>query len=100
MNRHQERFASAMDFIDGHKWLIVILGTVICGILNFFTKLFCNPPKTEIYAKRKQVWDPSLGTWWQLKRELSNRERLQVENMRKGGMTLGEALARLNVLKK
>ena len=50
-------------------------------------------------VKNLYCYDRSLGHYWALRRELSNREWLEIDRRKKDGERLSDILKELNVLK-
>lgn len=53
----------------------------------------------ERELKDEYCYDRSLGHYWRLKRKLSNREWLEIDNRKKNGERLSDILAEMRVLK-
>lgn len=49
--------------------------------------------------RKKSMWDPVEGHWWELKRPLTSSELLEVEHRVKNGESRGEVLYSMRVLK-
>lgn len=56
-----------------------------------------NLAKTE-QLKTMYCYDPQLGHYWKLKRELSNRDWLEINTRKRHGEDLGSILNTMNVL--
>jgi len=58
--------------------------------------------RSETHEKKRQrlIWDPAARHYWETKRELKQSEWLEVERLKRQGMTIGEALAEMNLLKR
>lgn len=50
-------------------------------------------------VKNLYCYDRSLGHYWRLRRELSNREWLEIDNRKRNGERLSEILDEMKVLK-
>lgn len=51
-------------------------------------------------AKRTRVYDRSSGNYWNLKKELTNKQWLEVNKRKKAGEKTGDILKSMKVLKK
>ena len=57
-----------------------------------------NLRKQEV-LKDLYCYDRSLGHYWRLRRELSNKEWLEIDQRKKNGERLSDILAEMKVLK-
>lgn len=81
-------------------WAITIIPVAIGG-LTTITKVVgkrINLHKEET-LKEMYCYDRSLGHYWRLKRDLSNKEWLDVDRRKKNGERLADILAEMKVLK-
>lgn len=89
------------DFVRGHKQEILIYGPIIVGaggtLIKFLGKRV-NLKKQED-LKDLYCYDRSLGHYWRLRRELSNREWLEIDTRKKNGERLSDILDEMKVLK-
>lgn len=49
--------------------------------------------------RKTEMWDPVEGHWWELRRELTSSELLEVERRVRNGESRGEVLYDMGVLK-
>lgn len=84
-----------------NKEIVIAVGSVVIPAGIEIVKMSAKriDRKTEDTHRRKEMWDPVEGHWWKLKRELSSREYLEVENRVKNGEKRGEVLYDMGVLK-
>ena len=92
---------------EGKQWCvrnkeaIIVLTPVVVGGVTTFVKVVgrrCNLKKQEA-VKNLYCYDRSLGHYWALRRELTNREWLEIDARKKNGERLSDILAELKVLK-
>lgn len=92
---------------DGKEWfmrnkeVIIPLVPVVIGSTATITKVVgkhINLHKQES-VKNLYCYDRSLGHYWRLKRELSNKEWLEIDRRKKNGERLSDILSELKVLK-
>lgn len=55
--------------------------------------------KRQENLRTRYMWDPSLGHYWHLRRDLTNAECLEIERRHNNGETIGNILESLKVLK-
>lgn len=88
-------------WVDRNREAIVTLGPVVIGGVATIAKVVgkrVNLHKEE-QVKNLYCYDRSLGHYWALKRELSNREWLEIDKRKKNGERLSDILSELRVLK-
>ena len=92
---------------EGKEWVIrnkeavIVLAPVVIGGLTTITKVVgrrTNLNKQES-IKNLYCYDRSLGHYWRLKRELSNKEWLEIDRRKRSGEKLADILEELRVLK-
>lgn len=92
---------------DGWTWVVnnqgelIVWASVLLPVAGGITKT-CIKRKNlckEEHLKEEYCYDRSLGHYWALKRKLSNKEWLEIEERRKNGDRLADILADLRVLK-
>lgn len=110
--RKEERKREFKEKIDskiqnGKEWFmrnketVIALTPVVIGGVTSITKVVgkrVNLRKQES-LKNLYCYDRSLGHYWSLKRELTNREWLEIDRRKKNGERLADILAELRVLK-
>lgn len=92
---------------DGWTWVVnnqgelIVWASVLLPVVGGIAKT-CIKNKNlrkEEQLKEEYCYDRSLGHYWALKRKLSNKEWLEIEERRKNGDRLADILADLRVLK-
>lgn len=92
---------------DGKEWFsrnkeaVIALTPIVIGGVTTVTKVVgkrVNLHKQE-EVKNLYCYDRSLGHYWRLKRELSNKEWLEIDKRKKNGERLSDILSELKVLK-
>lgn len=88
-------------WIYDNKEMIMILGPgAIAGVATIVKTIgrHVNLRKEE-NLKDMYCYDRSLGHYWQLRRELTNKEWLEIDTRKKNGERLADILEELKVLK-
>lgn len=92
---------------DGKEWFsknkeaVIALTPIFIGGVTTVTKVVgkrVNLHKQES-VKNLYCYDRSLGHYWRLRRELSNKEWLEIDKRKKNGERLSDILSELKVLK-
>ena len=97
----KDRFNDAIKWCgDNKEVLIVIVPVAIAGI-TAVTKLGGKFIGTynERVLQNKSIYDHSFGTYWQLRRALTNNDRLIIDRRRAAGEKLGDILKDMRLLK-
>ena len=108
----QARFKCAMKksgkWIRDNKEIVLVLGPAVIGLTtvvvtksaNVITSLINNLNlRKEKQLKDFYCYDRSLGHYWALRRELSNREWTEIDQRKAKGERLADILNELHVLK-
>ena len=87
-------------FMQNKEWIITFTPIVITGVTTVVKVVgrHANLRKAE-NLKTLYCYDRSLGHYWALRRELTNREWLEIDKRKKDGERLADILAELKVLK-
>ena len=107
--RRKQEFKEKLDakIQDGKDWFIrnkeciVTLTPIVAGSLVAVVKVVgkrANLRKQES-IKNLYCYDRSLGHYWRLRRELSNREWVEVDRRKRNGERLADILSEMRVLK-
>ena len=92
---------------DGYEWvcankeLVTVLTPIIASGTITVIKVVgknINLRKAE-QVKDLYCYDRSLGHYWKLRRELTNKEWLEIDRRRKNGERLADILSQMKVLK-
>lgn len=89
------------DWFSRNKEAVLVLTPVVIGGVTTVVKVVgkrVNLHKEEA-VKNLYCYDRSLGHYWRLCRELSNKEWLEIDQRKKNGERLSDILAELKVLK-
>lgn len=94
----REATAKAKEFCNENKQWLIPAGLTVGGAI---LKMGVTHHKTAQQKKVKDYYcyDPSLGHYWSLNRELSNQEWLEIDRRRKKGERYADILASMRVLK-
>lgn len=88
-------------WVVNHQGELIVWGSILVPVVGGVVKTCIrnrNLHKEE-HLKEEYCYDRSLGHYWALKRKLSNKEWLEIEERRKNGDRLADILADLRVLK-
>lgn len=91
----------AGDWFNRNKEIVLVLAPVFIGGITTVVKVVgkhVNLHKEEA-VKNLYCYDRSLGHYWALRRELSNKEWLEIDQRKKNGERLSDILEALKVLK-
>lgn len=94
-------YRTGKDFIVRNKEQIIVLTPVIVSGVTTVVKVVgkrVNLHKEED-LKDLYCYDRSLGHYWRLRRELSNKEWLEIDKRKKDGQRLSDILSDMKVLK-
>ena len=97
----REKVRAAKDFVTDNKEVFVIAVPALIGLGKLVTKSVdktINLRKEE-HLKNEYCYDRSLGHYWELRRKLTNREWLEIDERKKNGEKLSDILKSLRVLK-
>lgn len=92
---------------DGKEWiirnkdLVITFTPIVIGGLTTITKVVgkqINLRKQES-IKNLYCYDRSLGHYWSLKRDLTNKEWIEIDRRKKNGERLADILSEFRVLK-
>lgn len=81
--------------------LATFIGTSVVAVTKITVKAIGkhhNLVKEE-HVKTHYCYDRSLGHYWALRRELTNREWLEIDSRKKAGERLSDILSEMKVLK-
>ena len=97
----KRKFREGLRWVSDNKELVITVMPVVVGCIVTVTKVVgkrINLQKEES-LKNLYCYDRSLGHYWRLRRELSNKEWLEIDKRKKNGERLADILAELKVLK-
>ena len=99
--RLRMRMSSMWGWIVRNKEVILTLTPIMIGGVTTVCKVVGRRRnlRKEQDLKDLYCYDRSLGHYWRLKRELSNKEWLEIDQRKKNGERLSDILAELKVLK-
>lgn len=95
------KFQNGKEWIMRNKETVITLTPVIIGGVTTITKVVgkrLNLRKQED-LKDLYCYDRSLGHYWRLRRELTNKEWLEIDKRKKNGERLSDILSEMKVLK-
>lgn len=88
-------------FIDDNRELIIVVGPVLLGAITTGINVVGKHLNLRKQEKIKDlyVYDRSLGHYWLLRRELTNKEWVEVDKRKANGERLADILSEMKVLK-
>jgi hypothetical protein len=95
------KIQNGKEWIVRNKEAVITLTPVIIGGVTTVSKVVgkrINLRKQE-NLKDLYCYDRSLGHYWRLRRELTNREWLEIDQRKKNGERLSDILSEMKVLK-
>ncbi len=97
----KEGFNNVGRWIIRNKELIIFFTPIVIGGTTTVVKVvgrYVNNRKQE-QIKNLYCYDRSLGHYWALRRELSNKEWVEIDQRKKNGERLADILSEMRVLK-
>lgn len=97
----QRKTRNVKEWCRDNKDVILVLGPIVIGALTAGIRVI---GKNVNLRKEKDVkdlycYDRSLGHYWALRRELTNKEWVEVDRRKKNGERLADILDEFKVLK-
>ena len=97
----KEKATKAIDFVVENRGAIVVaIPFVLAGFSEFNKAANRHERAREERRRDSRVYDPSLGDWWELKKPLTNNERLEMETRIENGEKRGDILRDMGKLKR
>lgn len=96
-----QKFNEAKSWVVRNKELIIYFTPIIITGVTTVVKVVgrhVNLRKAES-VKNLYCYDRSLGHYWSLRRELTNREWIEIDKRKKNGERLADILSEMKVLK-
>lgn len=99
--RINEKIQNGLVWLDNNKETILTLTPVVVGGLATVTKVVGKHTnlRKEEELKDLYCYDRSLGHYWKLRRELTNKEWLEIDKRKQNGERLSDILDDMKVLK-
>lgn len=96
-----EKIQDGKDWFMRNKEYVITLTPVIVGGVTTVAKVVSKRVNLRKQEELKDLYcyDRSLGHYWRLRRELSNKEWLEIDQRKKNGERLSDILAEMKVLK-
>ena len=97
VNQVKEKGNAVLDWMVDNPvkaGIVVTFGTKILGtaLNNFKTR-------KNVYNRNTREYDPSLGFYYDLRRPLTNKEKLELSRRHNNGEEIGDILDSFNVLR-
>ena len=106
--RFKNRVQKVSKWVADNKVIVLTCGPALIGLATVIIRSGAGIIKAGVNTmnvrNEKKVkdfycYDRSLGHYWSLRRELSNREWVEIDNRKKNGERLADILKDLHVLK-
>ncbi len=96
-----EKIQNGKDWFIRNKEYVITLTPIIVGGVTTVVKVVSRRANLRKQEELKDLYcyDRSLGHYWRLRRELSNKEWLEIDRRKKNGERLSDILAEMKVLK-
>ncbi len=97
----KRKIQEGKDWVINNKEIVITLTPVVVGGIATVSKVVgkhVNLRKEES-VKNLYCYDRSLGHYWKLRRELSNKEWVEIDRRKNKGERLADILSELKVLK-
>ena len=103
LDKFKDMLKKSFAWMSDNKELTVLLVPVAASFVGGTIKIARDlSRKHDIYKqkmlKQHYVYDPSNGDYIRLKRAMKNRDAVELDQLRKQGMTVTEALYKMNML--
>lgn len=97
----KQKFQDGKEWVIDNKETIIVLAPVVIGGVTTITKVVGKQMKLhkEKVLKNLYCYDRSLGHYWRLKRELTNKEWVSIDRRKSNGERLADILTEMRVLK-
>lgn len=97
----KEGATKVKTFWDNNWQKVVVAAPIVLGGIAEARKI-ANDCERRSEAKKREsrVYDPAMGDWWDLKKPLTNNERLELESRVAEGELRGNVLREMGKLRK
>lgn len=99
--KFKDGFNKTKDWFYNNREFVFVMGPAVAGFAATGVKVVGKRVKLRKEKQLKDLYcyDRSLGHYWRLKRELSNREWVEIDKRKANGERLADILDELKVLK-
>lgn len=99
--KFKDGFNKSKDWFYNNREFVFVMGPAALGFGATAVKVVGKRAKLRKEKQLKDLYcyDRSLGHYWRLKRELSNREWVEIDKRKANGERLADILDELKVLK-
>lgn len=84
------------EWLKENKEMVIILVPIAAAAVKAVGKSRNLHKEEEL--KERYIYDRSLGHYWKLRRELTNKEYLEIDSRRKNGERMADILNEMRVL--
>lgn len=97
----KRKFHNGMVWCQENKETLVVVVPIVASLAALGIKKGSRIYKQHLEHLDKDltIYDNRLGHYWRLKRQLSNKEYLEIDSRKRAGEALSDILVDLNVLK-
>nr|WP_296955018.1 hypothetical protein [uncultured Mediterraneibacter sp.] len=95
------KIQNGKEWFNRNKEAVITLTPIVIGGVTTIVKVVGKRSNLRKQEDLKDLYcyDRSLGHYWRLRRELSNKEWLEIDKRKKNGERLSDILAEMKVLK-
>lgn len=95
------KIQNGKEWFNRNKEAVITLTPIVIGGVTTIVKVVGKRSNLRKQEDLKDLYcyDRSLGHYWRLRRELSNKEWLEIDQRKKNGERLSDILAEMKVLK-
>ena len=94
----KEGLCTAGKFLWDHRMEIAGGVVIATGAAKTVNKVANDAHERRL--RDRSTYDNRTSTWYETKRKLTNKDNLEIQDLMKSGMTKGEALRELGLLKR
>ena len=97
----QRRFQSATNWVRDNRGLLIATVPVVAGTIGTGIKVLGRRHNLHVETRNKdrRVYDTRLGHYWELRRKLSNKEWVKIDQRMAKGERMSDILFELGVLR-
>ena len=96
----KEKLHDAKDWVSCHKTELFAFGVLgVMGMRELNKAATHKERRIERNKQERMIYDPSIRDWWELKKPLTNEERVEYESRVNNGEDRGKVLYSMKKLK-
>lgn len=96
-----KKIQDGKEWVRNNKETLIMAAPIVMAGVGTLVKVSHKhlTLRKQRLLKELYCYDPSLGHYWRLKRELSNNEWITIDRRKMNGERLSEILSQMNLLK-